>query len=455
MAYTAFRSYGNVIKSYVGDAHILRRNRLFTSSRNSIFVRSCDTAAFISRCHRTIRANRVNEFSVPFSTTPSSSAGDPSFYILPVFKDIQTDLKKGQRIVAFGDIHGDIKACTEFLITAKVMDPESTIEKPKWIGNDTIAIQLGDVLDRGNSELSCLRLLTSLSRQAKEEGGALLLLHGNHEALNANGLFQYAFPGGNKEIDATFGAELDSRRGNGTQTWRLQYAGNQPSRWAIFEPGGYLSEPLMMKMKVATVIGHSCFVHGGLTKEHLKQYGGIQGMNQQCREWFNSPIATELQNDDATKFRSVEDVIQNASLRAKTVSKSMPECLGGGIGSKSPVWLRDFSSPADTSPELSAQNLMNDCLKELSVQHDFPIKRMVMGHTPQKQINAALQGTAWRADIGASAGVLARGGREVLQIIHEGAENSIDDLVEVLTFEGQSIPSSERQVLSRDSLFFN
>ena len=54
------------------------------------------------------------------------------------------------------------------------MDPESTIEKPKWVGGDTLAVQCGDVLDRGDNELSCLRLLTSLSRQAKEEGGMLL-----------------------------------------------------------------------------------------------------------------------------------------------------------------------------------------------------------------------------------------------------------------------------------------
>jgi hypothetical protein len=36
------------------------------------------------------------------------------------------------------------------------------------------------------------------------------------------------------------------------------------------------------------------------------------------------------------------------------------------------------------------------------------MKRMVMGHTPQSHINAALKGKAWRIDMGASKGVYVR-----------------------------------------------
>ncbi|KAK1740005.1 Shewanella-like protein phosphatase, partial [Skeletonema marinoi] len=150
------------------------------------------------------------------------------------------DLPKGQRIVAFGDVHGDITALRAFLVTAGILDPRSSIEEPVWCGGTTICVQTGDVLDRGDDELACFRLLATLARQAHDAGGQLLLLYGNHESLNAAGLFQYANPGGNVEFERTIGQGIDYNYGS--NRWRLQFAGNQPSRWASFEPGGLLSE---------------------------------------------------------------------------------------------------------------------------------------------------------------------------------------------------------------------
>jgi len=44
-------------------------------------------------------------------------------------------------------------------------------------------------------------------------------------------------------------------------------------------------------------------------------------------------------------------VIAAAQNRAKVASKSMPDCLGGGIGASSPVWMRDYSQPNDREPK--------------------------------------------------------------------------------------------------------
>ena len=120
--------------------------------------------------------------------------------------DYRPDLPKGQRIVAFGDVHGDITALRSFLVTAGILDPDSSVDEPRWCGGTTICVQTGDVLDRGDDELACFRLLATLARQAHEAGGTLLLLYGNHESLNAAGLFQYANPGGNSEFERTIGA---------------------------------------------------------------------------------------------------------------------------------------------------------------------------------------------------------------------------------------------------------
>ena len=88
------------------------------------------------------------------------------------------------------------------------------------------------MIDRGAEELFCLRYLTSLARQAPKQGGRVLLLHGNHEALNANGLFNYADRRGNEEIEVVLGKALDAKRSDGSERWRIQYGGNEPSRSA-------------------------------------------------------------------------------------------------------------------------------------------------------------------------------------------------------------------------------
>jgi len=368
---------------------------------------------------------------------------DTASYEIPVFRkgdDMLTNIKKGTRIVSFGDVHGDILALYKFLQASQLLHAKSTITHPIWDGGDAILVQCGDILDRGAEELFCLRYLTSLARQAPKSGGKVLLLHGNHEALNANGLFQYADPKGNDEIEVVLGKTLANEKSDGTERWRIQYAGNQPSRWAAFEPNGFLAKGLYSNMSVAAVVGNSVFVHAGLTTDHLKKYGGIEEMNKSAREWFVTEYPEELQNDDGYKFETVKDVIDNANLRAKTASKTMPECLGGGIGAASPVWMRDYSSPSDAAPRSpKAQKMIDDCLAEVGAQ------RMVMGHTPQSQINAALNGKAWRVDVGASKGVL-NGTPEVLEIIHEGGENG-EDVISIITVDGDRIPGAERQII--------
>lgn len=370
---------------------------------------------------------------------------DPSSYAIPTFQkgdDMLIDLPKGTRIVSFGDVHGDILALYKFLQASQLLHPKSTITHPIWNGGNAILVQCGDILDRGAEELFCLRYLTSLARQAPEQGGKVILLHGNHEALNANGLFQYADPRGNEEIEVVFGKTLNKMKSDGTERWRIQYAGNVPSRWAAFEPNGWLAKPLYSNMSVAAVVGRTVFVHAGLTRDHLIQYGGIEKMNADARNWFLAEYPEELKNDDGYKFRTVQEVIDNANLRARTASKTMPSCLGGGIGAASPVWMRDYSSPADSIPRSpKAQRMMDECLAEIGCG----VERMVMGHTPQYQINAALKGKAWRIDVGASRGVM-NGTPEVLEIIHQGGENG-EDILSILTVEGERIPASERQLV--------
>ena len=55
-------------------------------------------------------------------------------------------------------------------------------------------VQVGDQLDRGDNELQILYMLERLQEEAKAAGGALHVLTGNHETMNAEGRFRYSTP---------------------------------------------------------------------------------------------------------------------------------------------------------------------------------------------------------------------------------------------------------------------
>ena len=69
---------------------------------------------------------------------------------------------------------------------AKLVDDESN-----WIGGTCHLVQLGDILDRGDSERSCIDLLFKLRKQAEEAGGKVHVLLGNHEVMNVALDFRY------------------------------------------------------------------------------------------------------------------------------------------------------------------------------------------------------------------------------------------------------------------------
>jgi hypothetical protein len=125
--------------------------------------------------------------------------------------------KAGQKTFAIGDIHGDLPKLLMALMSAKLItqtpsstsDEDVTLSDFKWSGGDSVLVQVGDILDRGSFECACLHLLATLSHQAAEEGGGVVFCLGNHEVLNALGLFNYADKEGNTEFESIFGGYFD------------------------------------------------------------------------------------------------------------------------------------------------------------------------------------------------------------------------------------------------------
>lgn len=304
---------------------------------------------------------------------------DLSLFELPPTPDV-IPLAVGQRLVAIGDIHGSMCLLNDTLLGASIMDIYEN-----WIGGNAILVQVGDVLDRADGELACWLLLCKLARQARDAGGSVVLLWGNHEVSNAIGDFRLAPQNMFDRWTEAFGSKLEQLYGS---TWKELYTiteddnGNdnntdachrrkkvEPARIAAMEPGGLLSQPLLSKLKIAVKVGRTVLVHAGLTVQHTEQ--GIEAMNQIASAWI------------VKKFSC-----------AKKATIDFP--LGvNSTEAPSPLWIRYYSRPPDATPKRpEARSMVEDVLKQLDVD------RMVVGHSIQNQINSVFDGKVWRIDIG-------------------------------------------------------
>ena len=86
------------------------------------------------------------------------------------------------RIVAIGDIHGEIDGFKSILKAAGLTDATG-----RWSGGRTQFIQTGDYTDRGTGTRAVMDLLMTLEPQARKAGGRAFALLGNHEVMNLIG----------------------------------------------------------------------------------------------------------------------------------------------------------------------------------------------------------------------------------------------------------------------------
>src|SRR5690606_21517740 len=94
------------------------------------------------------------------------------------------------RLVAIGDLHGDLEATRDVLRLAGAID-----DRDHWVGGELVVVQTGDQVDRGDDDRAILDLFERLREEARSSGGAVHVLNGNHETMNAAGDFRYVTDG--------------------------------------------------------------------------------------------------------------------------------------------------------------------------------------------------------------------------------------------------------------------
>uniref|UniRef100_A0A453NJ87 Calcineurin-like phosphoesterase domain-containing protein n=2 Tax=Aegilops tauschii subsp. strangulata TaxID=200361 RepID=A0A453NJ87_AEGTS len=238
-----------------------------------------------------------------FSCRAAAAAGGP----IIVSGDPPTFVSApGRRIVAVGDLHGDLHQTRAALVMAGVLSAESDCHV--WTGGQTVLVQVGDILDRGEDEIAILSLLSSLNVQAKSQGGAVFQVNGNHETMNVEGDFRYVDPGSFDECIRfleyleEFDGEWDDaflNWVNVSQRWKEEYRVSPNGDWlplnfvkknkgfaaraSLFKQGGPLACELA-RHPVVLNVNDWMFCHGGLLPHHVEY--GIERINKEVSNWM-------------------------------------------------------------------------------------------------------------------------------------------------------------------------
>ena len=246
-------------------------------------------------------------------------------------------------MIAIGDLRGDMAATRRAFRAVGVVD-----DSDAWSGGSTVVVQTGDVLNRCDDERAILDFLERLADEAKNAGGAVHQLNGNHEVMNIEGDFRYV-------THAGF-TSFESVTSPGNPQLEKRFDQQARPRGLAFSPGGPYALRLA-RFDTVVMVNDTLFVHGGVSPKHVRY--GLGRINREVQDWMRGD------------------------------RPSLPVVMSGD---DAPTWNRLYSSD-DVAPAV--------CRVLDSVLELVGAKRMVVGHTPQKDgINSACNERVWRIDVG-------------------------------------------------------
>lgn len=174
------------------------------------------------------------------------------------------------RMLVLSDIEGNFKALKTMLQGSGVMN-----EGFNWVYGKGHLVLIGDFFDRGTNVTECLWLVYKLESEAREAGGMVHFILGNHEVMNMAGDTRYVR---NKYFE---NAELL----------------NEPYEdWFSVETelGIWLRSKNTMEQ-----IGDILFCHAGISPAVTNSRLDLETINRLARRWFGKP-AKNISDPDAT-----------------------------------------------------------------------------------------------------------------------------------------------------------
>jgi len=277
-----------------------------------------------------------------------------------------------ERIVAIGDIHGDLNVLITVLRAAKLVDTRNN-----WTGGKTHLVIPGDFIDRGNASRKVMDLLIALEPQALKAGGRVHAMLGNHEAMNLYGDLRYAVKA---DYDAFRDADSADVRERALQavlrqmqaagksqvdlpSFRKKFEEEHPLGWverqAAFGQEGKYGKWLRQKDAILK-INDIVFVHGGISPKY----------SLSTIKFINDRVRAELA--DPSKLKD-----------------------GVTTDEEGPLWYRGLAEAPENDRAVS--EALDEFLKNQQARH------IVVGHTPQVAVLPRFQGKVILIDVGLSA----------------------------------------------------
>ena len=424
----------NLIKKIKGDI-----NKKMTK-KNKLDKKKYNIPTFIHSKIKHNNKNKVKNYNENYIKTLINKYYDNdklvNEYLETAHKKIHI-YPKQQRVIVFGDIHGDLEAALDCFTIAgcinniklpkdkSVNNMNMFFKNLKWTGKDTYVVQLGDQIDRvrpqkwdnneitrdnaykdEGSTLEILYLFYYLNELANKHGGHVFSIIGNHEIMNIEADFRYVslkeFKCFKQHLTKTYNRNSKYPYNSKTLKYnshKLQNKNNSNSqesenftnvpegfreRLYAFSPTGICANIIGSNNFVLLQIGNWLFCHGSPVLNTIKSYN---------TDLINSVVSMYLLGID-TDDKYIE----------KHYNK-----IANSNHEESILWNRDFG-------ELDIDSIKN---KELTLQLDTILNEynkknhvsnlathIAIGHTTQytsnKGINSICNDRVWRCDVGMS-----------------------------------------------------
>ena len=242
------------------------------------------------------------------------------------------------RIVAVGDVHGDIAGLSCILIDRQLID-----KKGRWTGKDAHLVLNGDLAGGRNARL-LLQFIIRLENEAKAAGGAVHPLLGNHDIQ----VFQ-------KEYQTRKGKTLFKKyRIEGTDKAKIRDAFSGETAFAEW----------LRERNAVIKIGPTIFTHAGLNVWALEHH--LKRMNSTIRAWIRFWQGTDDKPERGTQWVALGPKLDWSS------------------PSTGPLWTRSYKVKKDTKKRKKTTKRGNaPDLNELArLLKKYQALRMVIGHAP-------------------------------------------------------------------------
>lgn len=239
-----------------------------------------------------------------------------------------------RRVIAIGDIHGDLEALLVLLeevaqvvkFSCNIRDNRNFNEyvEFEWTGGDTYVVIVGDIVDRKrcgsmmdqngiligevpNEENKIFTILNRLALEADKYDGKLIKLIGNHEVMNINGHYKYVSKLGLRYSRKRHPGSLFARKIIGCGTLGIVKIGD----W-IFVHGGLL--PALVKaVRESGITQINGFIRGAnniAQKMFLNELNGDYCENELMKKYFLSNTLSKKENIRKSKDKELEDLFE-------------------------------------------------------------------------------------------------------------------------------------------------